>query len=121
MCNELGNIYEFYERILSMGAFIEADIGKMESFVEQSQEVITEFNAIKDKFNEINQTLLTKWSGSGADAYKFETDHILQEIGTFKDELDTLNSDVLNDIIEAYNGLDDQLGDFNRNPSESEE
>ena len=42
-----------------MGAFIEADIGKLERFVSQSAETIKEFQEIKDKYNEINSTLLS--------------------------------------------------------------
>ena len=39
-----------------MADFIKADIGKLESFVTQSQEAITEFSAIRDEFDRINFT-----------------------------------------------------------------
>jgi len=103
-----------------MGAFVEADIGKIEKFEQESQEAITEFQAIKDKFNQINETLLSSWKGSGAKAYKKETDHILEKIGGVKDVLDTINSGVIRDVKDAYNKLDEQLAEFNRNPDSTQ-
>ncbi len=102
-----------------MGAFIEADIGKLEAFVDQSDDVITEFGNIKTEFNNINSTLLSKWEGNGADEYKFETDHILENLQNIKDVLDGMN-ETLNNIISSYNELDSELGEFNKNPSEGE-
>lgn len=102
------------------GAFVSADIGKIAEFERKSQEVITEFDAIKTKFNGINATLLGKWKGEGADAFKKETDHILENIGGIKDILDGLNNGVVKDIKDNYIKLDTELGDFNRNPSSGE-
>lgn len=101
-----------------MGAFIEADIGKLENFISGCQDAITEFDAIKQEFNDINSTLLTNWKGAGADAYKKETDHILENLTVLKDVVDDINNGVINDIIENYNKLDEELGEFNKNPSE---
>ena len=42
-----------------MGAFIEADIGKLEGVITKGQEIITEFNKIKSDFETINSTLLS--------------------------------------------------------------
>lgn len=103
-----------------MGAFIEADIEKLENFVSQSAEAISEFKAIKEKFNQINSELLVSWKGNGADAYKKETDHILEKIGSLKEVLDTINEDILKDVIETYNQLDSDLAEFNKNPSSEE-
>lgn len=97
--------------------FVSADIEKMEKFESESKEAIQEFDDIKDKFNEINSVLLNKWQGDGADAYKTETDHILENIGGIADILDSINNSVLQDIIDNYNKLDEELGEFNRNPS----
>lgn len=104
-----------------MGAYIEADIEKLERFVSQSAETITEFQNIKNTFNQINSTLLSKWKGQGADAYKYETDHILEKIGSFKDVLDTINNDVLKSIIDTYNELDKQLSELNPDPAKYNE
>lgn len=101
-------------------AFVSADIDKIAQFEEKSQEAITEFDAIKTKFNDINETLLGKWKGEGADAYKSETDHILEKIGGIKDILDGINNGVVKDIKENYLKLDEQLGEYNKNPQSAE-
>ena len=64
----------------------------------------------------INDTLLRKWKGEGADAYKKETDHILENIGGIKDVLDGINNSAIKSIRDEYSKLDEELGEFNRNP-----
>ncbi len=105
---------------MSESAFVIADIEKIVKFEESSEEAINEFNAIKEKFNDINTTLLNKWKGEGKDAYKKESDHILENIGGIKDVLDAINNGVVKDAKEAYLKLDGELGEFNRNPQSSE-
>lgn len=100
-------------------AFVSADIGKLESFERRSKDAITEFNAIKDKFNEINSDLLKKWKGVGADTYAKEVNHILEKIGDIKDILDALNNGAIKDTKDNYLKLDDELGEFNKNPESS--
>lgn len=99
------------------GAFVSADIGKISKFISDSEDAIKEFNAIKDEFESINNTLLEKWEGQGADAYKKETSHILENIGGLKDVLDSINNGAVTCIRDEYNNLDQQLDEFNRNPS----
>jgi len=103
-----------------MSAFVSADIDKIARFEEKSREVIIEFNAIKDRFNSINSTLLSKWKGEGADAYKQETDHILEKIGGVADVLDGLNNGAVAAVKENYTALDEELGEFNKNPGGDE-
>ena len=98
------------------GDYVSADIGKIAKFESQSQEAIAEYDAIKAKFDEINSTLLSKWEGGGADAYKKETDHILENIGGIRDILDGINNGVVKDIKDNYMKLDNDLAEFNRNP-----
>ena len=100
--------------------FVSADIGKIEQFESDSKEAIEEFAAIKTRFEEINSDLLSKWKGAGADAYKTETDHILDNIGGIADILDSINNGVIKDIKDNYNKLDEELGEFNRNPPTEE-
>lgn len=100
--------------------FVSADIDKIAQFEKKSQEAITEFDAIKTKFDEINATLLGKWKGEGADAYKAETEHILEKIGGIKDILDGINNGVVKDIKDNYLKLDEQLSEFNKNPQSAE-
>ena len=97
--------------------FVSADLEKFARFKTDSAAAITEFNSIKNKFNEINSTLLSKWKGEGADAYRKESDHILENIGGIKDVLDGLNESI-SDVVDTYNNLDEELGAYNRNPSD---
>lgn len=101
---------------MASSKFVSADITAIARFIDQSPEVIREFDAIKDKFNSINATLLKSWKGDGADAYKKETDHILENIGGIKDVLDSINNSAIKDIRDQYSKLDEELGEFNRNP-----
>lgn len=103
-----------------MSDFISADISKISKFEEDSADAITEFDDIKEKFNSINSTLLSKWKGQGADAYRTETDHILENIGGIKDILDSINNGVVKDIKDNYLKLDNELAEFNMNPESSE-
>lgn len=99
------------------GAFVSADIGKISKFMSDSEEAIKEFDSIKSDFETINKNLLAKWKGDGADAYKKETDHILENIGGIADVLDGINNSAVKTIMEEYNKLDKELGEFNMNPS----
>lgn len=99
--------------------FISADTVAIAKFMSDSEDAIREFTAIKDKFNEINRTLLNKWQGAGASAYRYETDHILENIGGIQDVLDGINNGAVSSIREEYSKLDEQLAEFNRNPSDS--
>lgn len=109
--------------IMADVAFVSADIEKLAQFERDSAEAIREFNAIKTEFDNINSALLGKWKGEGADAYKNETDHILEKIGGIEDILKGINEGAVKDIKDNYMKLDEELGAFNRNPqaSESEE
>ena len=103
------------------GQFVSADITAIAAFQEQSAEAIAEFAAIKQEFGRINSDLLASWQGAGADAYKTETDHILEKVGSVEDVLNTLNESTISDIRTTYSGFDDELGAFNENPSAGEE
>jgi uncharacterized protein YukE len=103
-----------------MADFISADIDKILKFETDSADAIAEFDRIKTTFDTINSTLLGKWQGDGADAYKTETDHILENIGGIKDTLDGINTTVLKDVKDSYLNLDEQLGAFNVNPTSGE-
>ncbi|MDR0514263.1 MAG: hypothetical protein LBG81_03765 [Coriobacteriaceae bacterium] len=102
------------------GAYISADIGKIAKFESDSETAIAEFNAIKLKFEGVNSGLLGKWKGKGANMYKRETDHILENIGSIEDVLNNLNNGIVKDIKEAYLSLDEALDEFNRNPQAEE-
>lgn len=101
-------------------AFVSADIGKIAKFMSESEEVMKEFDDIKEKFNSINATLLSQWKGEGAEAYKKETDHILENIGGIKDILDSINNGAVKSIKDEYTKLDNELAEFNKNPQSGE-
>ena len=101
---------------MAEGAFVSVDIGKISKFMSESAEVIKEFDAIKEKFEDINAALLNKWKGEGADAYKTETDHILENIGGIKDVLDGINNGAVKSMKDEYTKRDDELAEFNKNP-----
>lgn len=104
-----------------MGAFIEADIGKLEEFVSGSEDIVKRFSDLKEEFKIINSDLLSKWKGAGADAYKYETDHILENVQNVEDELKEMCEGVISDIIKAYNDLDEELNSINLDPSSASE
>lgn len=101
-------------------AYVSADISKISKFMSDSEDAIKEFEDIKEEFNSINATLLDKWDGQGADAYQKETDHILENIGSIKDVLDSINNGAVKCIKDEYTNLDNQLDEFNRNPYSDE-
>lgn len=104
-----------------MSEFVSADIFKIANFAEEKDKVSKEFDSIKEKFDSINATLLSKWKGEGAEAYKYETDHILENIGGIKDVLDSINDGVIKDIRDIYSTLDKDLAEFNLNPQAAED
>ena len=101
--------------------FVSADTAKIAEFEKQSAEAIKEFADIKSEFQRINRDLLSSWKGAGANAYKYETDHILEKIGSVEDALNAINEGAVKNIHENYSSLDEELGEFNRNPSSDEE
>ncbi len=104
-----------------MADFIKADIGKLESFVTQSQEAITEFSAIRDEFDRINFTLLANWEGAGKTAFQQVAFHITENIENISDVLNTINDEVLNDLIDQYHQIDSELGQYNITAGDSED
>jgi uncharacterized protein YukE len=100
--------------------FISADIEKLVEFEKDSEDAITEFADIIKKFEEINTTLVAKWEGHGLEAYKKETEHLLENIAGIQEILDAINNGVIKDTKEAYLKLDEELGEFNKNPTPGE-
>jgi len=98
-------------------SFVSADIDKISEFERRSSLAITEFNKIKSEFETTNSDLINNWKGDGAEKYKFKTDHILENVGSLGDVLTSINEGVIKDIKDAYLKLDEELGEFNRNPS----
>ena len=104
-----------------MADFIKADIGKLESFVTQSEEAITEFADIREEFDRINFTLMANWEGAGKTAFQQVALHITENIENISDVLNTINDEVVNDLIEQYKQIDNDLGQYNITAGDPEE
>ncbi|MEE0264906.1 MAG: hypothetical protein UD936_04680 [Acutalibacteraceae bacterium] len=104
-----------------MSGFVRADIGAFERFVVESEEAIKEFASIRNEFDRINNTLLSKWEGSGQVAYRNLADDITQRVGGIKDVLDIINDTIVKDVIDSYNKIDIELAEYNRNPPKDTE
>ena len=96
--------------------FVSADIGRIAEFERDSADAIKKFAAIKTEFERINSVLLGTWKGAGADAYKYETDHILEKIGSVEDVLNAINEGAVKSIRTTYDEFDEEMGQFNQNP-----
>ncbi len=96
------------------GLFVSADTIKIGDFEKQSTEAIEEFNKIMEEFKRINRELLDSWKGAGADAYKYETDNILEKIESLDNVLNAINGSAVKDIRKSYSDLDEELGKKNR-------
>ncbi|MBE6860606.1 MAG: hypothetical protein IKL31_10945 [Ruminococcus sp.] len=105
---------------MSDASFVSADTNKIAEFEEKSPEVISEFDAIKQEFKRINSELLSTWEGAGANAYKYETDNILEKVGSVEDVLKAINESVVKDIRSTYSSFDEEMGTFNMNPYSEE-
>lgn len=97
-----------------------ADIEKLVQFEKDSQTAKIKFDEIKKKFKDINDALLSKWQGAGANQYKKEVDHILEKIGSLGEVLDAINNGAVKSAREAYLQLDADLAAFNENPTSEE-
>lgn len=102
------------------GNFVSADTTKIAAFQKESAEACKEFSAIRKEFAAINKKILSVWKGIGADAYKYETDNILEKIGSIDDVLDEINNSAVKDIKEQYSKCDEELAECNRKQYESE-
>ncbi len=100
--------------------FVSADTTKIAEFEKQGKEAIKEFNKIKEEFGRINGDLLAVYKGVGADAYKYETDNILEKIGSVKDVLNAI-TESMSGIRSTYSEFDDELGESNRSLIPAEE
>ncbi|MBQ6251438.1 MAG: hypothetical protein IJK57_07150 [Ruminococcus sp.] len=107
--------------MIDMSEFVSADIEKFVEFETQAQEAIEEFQSIKDTFDDINSTLLSKWQGAGKDAYEQESSHIMENVTGIETILNTICDSVIKDVKDAYLQLDEELGAFNQNPSGGEQ
>lgn len=101
-----------------MPDFIRCDIDKMQEFIKYREEAKTEFLEIRKEYSTINNELLAKWKGKGAEEYRKLTQHITDNVGTIADVLDTIVDNVLVDIVAFYEEADKEIAEYNRNAIE---
>jgi uncharacterized protein YukE len=101
--------------------FVSVDTSKITKFKNDSKDAIKEFKEIKKEFKRINKELLAAWEGEGAEAYKFETDNILEKIKSVDDVLDAINNGAVSEIRQSYSDMDDEMGEYNKNPYPEED
>ncbi len=104
-----------------MSEFKRVDIAKLESFVTESAEAITEFSKIREEFNRINNTLMQNWDGMGKSAFSEVAQYITEKVGDIQGILTEINENVLKDLIEQYNAVDRDLAEYNNNAGKAEE
>lgn len=97
-----------------------ADIEKLVQFEKDSQVAKTDFDNIIQEFKRINEALLGKWQGAGANQYRKEVEHILEKIGSVGEVLDAINEGAVKSARDAYLQLDADLAAFNENPTSEE-
>ncbi|MBQ2603459.1 MAG: hypothetical protein VZR27_04995 [Acutalibacteraceae bacterium] len=101
--------------------YVRADIGKLETFINESSDCIREFSEIRKEFDRINNTLFQSWEGAGRASYENVVSHITEKITGISEILDAINDGVIKDIVDYYNDLDKQLGDYNRTAGDPKE
>lgn len=105
---------------MSDGKFVSADTIKIGEFQNKSPDIIERFNKIKEDFEKINSDLLSAWKGVGADAYKYETDHIFEKVGSVEAVLKAINESTVAGIRSTYSEFDEEMGKFNKDPKSEE-
>lgn len=101
--------------------YVYADLVLFEKFKNDSADAISEFKQIKTDYETLNTNLMKQWKGQGAEAYKLQADHIMENIGDFETNLNTLNEEVVQVILDEYSKVDEELAAINLNPEKASE
>lgn len=91
------------------------DTRAIDKAIAMREEVLTEFDAINEKFDGIVEKLLDKWKGAGADAFRKDAQTVRTNITGLNDILKTM-CDMLEECREIFAKCDSALGEFNKNP-----
>jgi len=57
----------------------------------------------------------------GSNSYRTVVDNITEKIGGIKDLLDTINTEIVQDLIQQYVKIDQELATYNRSAGEDTE
>ena len=69
----------------------------------------------------MKEKLYCKSGGCSAKLGAKKLTHILEKIGSVEDVLKAINESAVKDIRDSYSQVDDELGEFNRNPNSGTE
>ncbi len=101
-----------------MSSFERGDVAKLQTFIAYKEEAKKVFADIRRRFYEINEILLGNWEGTGADAYRYVSDHIMEKVGSISDTLDIIVEEMLVDLTRSYEEMDNALDEYNRQSAE---
>lgn len=92
------------------------DTAKIIEFIEEKPKILTEYERLLNKYNEIVDTLTGvdgKWKGVGADAFASDAEIVKTNIVGLGDILATMCS-TLQDALEIYDECDRSIGQTNK-------
>lgn len=88
------------------------DTSLIDSAINKKEHILSEYNAINDEYDRIINTLLSKWQGKGADAFKRDALRVKSNIAGIYDILKIM-CDTLEDCKEIIAEADTALGNYN--------
>lgn len=92
------------------------DTEKFIEFIEEKPKILTEYERLLNKYNEIVDTLTGadgKWKGVGADAFASDAEIVKTNIVSLGDILATMCS-TLQDALEIFDECDKSIGQSNK-------
>lgn len=93
------------------------DTTKFIEFIEEKPKLLTEYQCLLDKYNEIVETLTGsdgKWKGVGADAFASDAEIVKTNIVGLGDILATM-CNTLQDALEIFDECDKSIGQIDKN------
>ena len=96
-----------------MAGYNTLDTKAFNDFISQEATLVKTYNDLVARFGKTVTSLLSKWEGAGADAFKGDADTVRSNIAGLGDILKTM-CDMLFDCREIFNECDKSLGAANR-------
>ncbi|MDR1640966.1 MAG: hypothetical protein LBT59_14825 [Clostridiales bacterium] len=90
------------------------DTREFDKFIEIKPKLISKYEALSEKYDEIISTLLNSWKGEGAEAFKEDARKVKSNIVGIQDILQTM-CNTLVDSRDIFGECDTSLGEANRN------
>ena len=96
-------------------AIVKIDTSAFDKAIAQKEAILKEYNSIDQDYKTIVDTLLKEWRGSGADAFRSDSEKVKKNLTGIQDVLKSA-FDILSDCREVIKECDVSLGDYNQNP-----